>query len=63
MVDGGKLVDFVQMAPGVRVSPIDTRSLNSIDTVIFGDGVLLNVIGSFREVVQYGSVLFTNILV
>jgi HAD superfamily phosphatase len=58
-------VDFVQMAPGVRVSSQLTRDLlNSIDTVIFDvDGVLLNVIGSFREVVSNTvQFYFTNIL-
>lgn len=56
---------FVEIAPGVRASSSVKREfLNSIDTVVFDiDGVLLNVIGSFREVVSHTvQFYFTSIL-
>lgn len=56
---------FVEIASGVRASSLLERDfLRSIDTVVFDiDGVLLDVIGSFREVVSRTvQFYFTDIL-
>lgn len=60
-----KSVRFVEIAQGVQADKRLTREfLTSIDTVVFDiDGVLLYVIGSFREVVSHTvQFYFTNIL-